>query len=133
MIDAEAPPHPGEILREDILPRIGLGVAEFARHLDVPVAVVDDILAERRAVSLDLAMRLGAALGQGARYWLGLQAMFDIWQAEQPALKPVRVTPVNWTKMTAAVGGRKAARAAASTLGATAARSGRGVSHSATR
>jgi len=98
MIDAEPPPHPGEILREDILPRTGLASKDLARHLDLPTMVVDELLSEKRAVSLDLAMRLGAALGHGARYWLGLQAMFDIWHAEQPAPVPVRVTPVRWSK-----------------------------------
>lgn len=98
LLEAEAPPHPGEILREDILPRTGLAVPELARHLDVAPQVVDELLREQRPVSLDLALRLGTALGQGARYWLGLQALFDIWQAEQPALRPVRVTPVRFEK-----------------------------------
>lgn len=98
MLDAEAPPHPGEILREDILPRTGLAAPDLARHLDVAPAVVDELLREQRAVTLDLALRLGTALGQGARYWLGLQAMFDIWAAEQPALKPARVTPVRFDR-----------------------------------
>ena len=98
MLDAEAPPHPGEILREDILPRTGLAAPDLARHLDVAPTVVDELLDEKRAVTLDLALRLGAALGQGARYWLGLPAMFDIWAAEQPALKPVRVAPVQFDR-----------------------------------
>lgn len=97
MLDAEAPPHPGEILREDILPRTGLAATDLAAHLDVAPVVIEELLGEKRAVSLDLALRLGAALGQGARYWLGVQAMFDIWQAEQPALVPVRVKPVKFS------------------------------------
>jgi addiction module HigA family antidote len=98
LIHSEAPPHPGEILREDILPKTGLGTAELAQHLDVPPAVVDELVREQRPVSLDLALRLGAALGQGARYWLGLQALHDIWQAEQPQAQPARVKPVRWGK-----------------------------------
>ena len=111
MLDTEAPPHPGEILREDILPRTGLAASDLAAHLDVAPNVVEELLGEKRAVSLDLAMRLGAALGQGARYWLGVQAIFDIWQAEQPALVPVRVRPVQFTTRPrgAVSGGRRAA------------------------
>lgn len=97
--DDEAPPHPGEILREDILPRTGLAADELARHLDVAPGVVDDLLKEARPVGLDLALRLGAALGQGARYWLGLQALHDIWQAEQPGLRPARVKPVEFLRL----------------------------------
>jgi addiction module HigA family antidote len=104
LTDSEAPPHPGEILREHILPRTGLAAADLARHLDVAPSVVAELLDEKRSVSVDLALRLGTALGQGARYWLGLQALFDIWQADQPALRPARVTPVRFEKLNRRVG-----------------------------
>ncbi len=106
--DDEAPPHPGEILREDLLPRTGLTSEELARHLDVTPGVVDDLLREERAVGLDLALRLGTALGQGARYWLGVQALYDIWQAEQPALRPARVKPVAFERRRMAMDARRA-------------------------
>jgi addiction module HigA family antidote len=86
------PPHPGEILREDILPRIGLTLGELAGHLGVSAALLADFLAERASVTADLAMRLGAALGHGARYWLGLQMQHDLWIAatsEGPRVKRV--------------------------------------------
>lgn len=113
MIDADPPPHPGEILREDILPRTGLTAKDLARHLDVPAAAIDELLSEKRAVTLDLAVRLGTALGQGARYWLGLQAMYDIWHAEQPAPAPARVTPVRWSKSTESVRASRSVQTAA--------------------
>lgn len=91
-----APPHPGEILREDILPHVAMSRAELARHLGVSARTLGDVLAEKRAVSLDLAVRLGAALGQGARYWLGLQTQHDIWQASHLDTAPVR--PIVWGK-----------------------------------
>lgn len=90
-----APLHPGEILREDLLPRLGLGRAALARHLGVPLRTLADVLAERRPVTLDLAMRLGAALGSGARYWLGLQMQHDLWRAEQGAA--VKIKPLGWS------------------------------------
>ncbi len=89
-----APPHPGEILREDILPHVPMSRAELARHLGISARTLGDVLAEKRAVTLDLAVRLGAALGQGARYWLGLQTQHDIWQASQLEAAPVR--PIPW-------------------------------------
>jgi addiction module HigA family antidote len=77
------PPHPGEVLREQILPRLGIGRAELARGLDIRAARLADLLTERRPVSLDMARRLGKAFGNGARYWLALQMQHDVWKAEQ--------------------------------------------------
>ena len=90
------PPHPGEILREDILPLLALSRRELARHLSISPRVLSEVLSERRAVTLDLAMRLGAALGQGARYWLGLQAQHDVWRASLAEAAPVQ--PIAWGK-----------------------------------
>jgi addiction module HigA family antidote len=90
------PPHPGEILREDILPLLRLNRSEFARHLGVSARVLSELLSERRSVTLDLAQRLGAALGQGARYWLGLQMQHDVWQVIQNECAMVK--PLDWGK-----------------------------------
>lgn len=90
------PPHPGEILREDILPHIELSRRELARRLGLSARMLADILNERRAVTLDIARRLGAALGQGARYWLSLQVQYDLWRAAEPA--PIAVEPIRWSK-----------------------------------
>jgi addiction module HigA family antidote len=68
--------------------------AELAAHIDLPRAVLDDLLAERTRMTPDLAKRLGVALGQGAHYWLALQLQFDLWQAAQTDLDGVR--PVTW-------------------------------------
>jgi len=88
----QAPPHPGEILSEDVLPHTGLTAAELASHLGVTPSLIADLIAERASVTADLALRLGKALGQGARYWLGLQAQHDLWVAmtsEAPRVKAV--------------------------------------------
>lgn len=90
------PPHPGEILREDILPLLTLSRRELARHLAISPRVLSEVLAEKRAVTLDLALKLGAALGQGARYWLGLQAQHDVFLATQ--MQAVSVAPISWGK-----------------------------------
>jgi addiction module HigA family antidote len=90
------PPHPGEILREDILPLLSLTRRQFARHLGVSVRVLSELLSERRSVTLDIAQRLGVALGQGARYWLGLQMQHDVWLTTQA--QTIAVTPLSWGK-----------------------------------
>lgn len=96
-IDPEAhPPHPGEILREDILPHIALPRSELARRLGLSTRTLADIVNERRAVTVDIARRLGVALGQGARYWLSLQVQYDLWRAADPV--PVPVEPIAWGK-----------------------------------
>jgi addiction module HigA family antidote len=84
------PPHPGEILREDILPLLALSRRELARHLSISPRVLSEVLSERRAVTLDL------AIGQGARYWLGLQAQHDVWRASLAEAAPVQ--PIAWGK-----------------------------------
>ncbi len=94
------PPHPGEVLREDILPHVGLPNGEFARRLGISGHALAELLAERRSITLDLARRLGDALGQGARYWLSLQMQHDLWLAAVPA--PATVKPIIWGKAHAA-------------------------------
>jgi antitoxin HigA-1 len=87
------PPHPGAILREQILPRLGLDRTEFARRLDVRPARLADLISERRPISLDMARRLGKAFGNGARYWLALQMQYDVWTAEQGG-EPLDIAPI---------------------------------------
>ena len=77
------PTHPGEILREDSLPAMGLSVAAFARALGVSRQTVHGILAERSAVSPEMAVRLGAFFGNGPQLWIDLQPRRDLWLAER--------------------------------------------------
>lgn len=74
-----APLHPGEILREDILPHYNVTADELARHIGVPARTLDTVLNETAPITETLAKRLGASLGQGARYWLALQLQYDLW------------------------------------------------------
>lgn len=88
------PPHPGETLREDVLPEIGLTVTDLARRLGIARETLSRILHGRAPISADLAVRLErAGLGK-ARMWMGVQADYDLWQAEhraQPAIEPIPV------------------------------------------
>lgn len=73
------PTHPGEILREDVLPGTGLSQGEFARLLGVSRRTVNEILQEKRPVTVDTAHRLARALNTSPDVWLGLQQDVDLW------------------------------------------------------
>ncbi|HEX9670223.1 MAG TPA: HigA family addiction module antitoxin [Thermoanaerobaculia bacterium] len=87
------PAHPGEILREDVLPALGLSVAEAARQLRVSRQMLHSILAGRSAVSPEMAVRLGRFCGNGAGFWLRLQSAHDLWHAERKLRAEVRKIP----------------------------------------
>ena len=73
------PTHPGEILREDVLPALALTQREFAERLGVSRLTVSEILHEKRGVTADMAIRLGRLLGNGPEIWLRMQQGVDIW------------------------------------------------------
>jgi len=77
------PTHPGELLREDVLPATGLAKAEIARLLGISRQQLYDILDEKRPISPTVAVKLGKLFGNGAGIWVRMQAAYDIWQAEQ--------------------------------------------------
>jgi addiction module HigA family antidote len=77
------PTHPGEVLREDVLPASGLSKAEVARRLKISRQTPYDILAEEQLVSPAVAIRLGALFGGGGRSWVRMQAEYDLWHAER--------------------------------------------------
>jgi antitoxin HigA-1 len=87
-----APPHPGEILRDDIMSALDLSRAALAKRLGVTPRRLANLLSERTPITVDLAIRLGTVLGHGARYWLGLQLQYDLWLAGQPCT--LRVKPL---------------------------------------
>ncbi|MCC6474551.1 MAG: HigA family addiction module antidote protein [Burkholderiales bacterium] len=83
MSKTRCPTHPGAILREDTLPALGLSVAAFARALGVSRQMLHGILAERASVTPEMALRLGAFLGNGPQLWIDLQVRHALWQAER--------------------------------------------------
>lgn len=95
------PPHPGEDLREDVLPALGMSRAAFARRLGISRATLYKILNEAQPITLDIALRLGKALDGSARLWLARQAAHDIWLAER-SNKVTGVKPIKWKKSMAA-------------------------------
>lgn len=79
---ARRPTHPGEILREDVLPELGITQGELAKKLNVSRRTVSEIVHERRPITPDMAIRLGRFCGNGAQIWLKIQTTFDLWELE---------------------------------------------------
>jgi addiction module HigA family antidote len=77
------PVHPGEILKEDILPSVGLSVMAAAKALGVSRQMLHDILAERRPLSAIMCLRVSRLLGGSPEVWMRLQAAYDLKMAEQ--------------------------------------------------
>ncbi len=77
------PTHPGELLRDEILPAIGMGKSAVAEALGISRQHLYDILSEKKPVSPETAARLGKAFGDGAGVWLRMQAAYDAWHAER--------------------------------------------------
>lgn len=78
-----APTHPGALLREVVLPELGITQGEFAERLGVSRRTVSEILHERRPVTPDMAIRLGRLMGNGAGLWLRMQQAVDVWTLEK--------------------------------------------------
>ena len=72
------PMHPGELLREDIIPALGLPLVEIARLLGVSRQALHAILSERAAVSPLMALKLGKLCGNGPDLWINLQVRHDL-------------------------------------------------------
>ena len=77
------PTHPGEMLREDFLPDYGLTASGLASAIGVSRQSVNELLRGRRAVSPEMALRLGKVFGNSAAFWLNAQRAVDLWDAAQ--------------------------------------------------
>jgi len=77
------PTHPGAILREDVLPALGITQGKLSELLGVSQLTVSQLLHEHRALSPDMAMRLERLLGTSAGSWLRMQEAVDLWEARQ--------------------------------------------------
>jgi addiction module HigA family antidote len=74
--------HPGELLREDVLPALGRPKTEIAHLLGISRQQLYDILEERKPVSVETALRLGKLCGNGPLLWINLQQAWDLERAE---------------------------------------------------
>lgn len=92
---ARSPIHPGKHLAE-ALEETGLSAAEFARQIAVPTNRITSILNGQRAISADTALRLGHWFGMSAEFWLNLQKLYELRQAEQEKGEEIRKLPKRW-------------------------------------
>ena len=77
------PMHPGELLREEILPALERPKTEIAKLLGVSRQALYDVLTEKQPVTPVMALRLGKLCGNGPDLWLNLQKRYDLYQAQQ--------------------------------------------------
>lgn len=88
------PPHPGETLREDVLPALNLNVTQAAEQLGVTRAALSRVLNGRAAISPEMALRLegwlGVENGGRADLWIAEQAAYDLWKARKAGAPKVR-------------------------------------------
>lgn len=81
IIVSREPIHPGEFLREDYMPELGLSVAELAKRLGVTRQTINEIVREKRSLSPDMCLRLGRLFGTTPQFWMNMQNKVDIWNA----------------------------------------------------
>ena len=91
------PVHPGEHLREDFLKPYGLSMNRLAMELRVPVTRIADILAERRGITSDTALRLGRYFKTSPEFWMNMQMKFELDMAENDLLEEIErdVRPIS--------------------------------------
>ncbi len=96
-----APVHPGEILQEDFLAPLGISMNKLSLDLHVPVTRIAEIVHGRRSITSDTALRLARYFNTSARFWLNLQAAYDLDVAEdnlqdeiQRDIRPLELTKV---------------------------------------
>ena len=78
-----SPIHPGEILREDVLPSLGLSISDAARRLNISRQQLHRVLACTHPITIEMALRIGKFAGNGPGIWLRMQQAYDLWHAEQ--------------------------------------------------
>ena len=81
--------HPGEVLLQEFLLPLGVSQNALARAAAVPPRRINEIVLGKRGITADTAVRLAVALGTSERFWLGLQADFDLEQAHRALGKTI--------------------------------------------
>jgi addiction module HigA family antidote len=77
------PTHPGVLLKEDVLPALGISVSEAAERLGVSRQFLHRILAGQASITAAMALRIGKFCGNGPELWLNMQQTYDLWEARQ--------------------------------------------------
>jgi antitoxin HigA-1 len=87
------PMHPGELLREEILPALARSKTEIAKLLGVSRQTLYDLIEEKQPVTPAMALRLGKLCGNGPNLWLNLQKRYDLHRAEQELGAKIKAIP----------------------------------------
>ncbi|HEY4114850.1 MAG TPA: HigA family addiction module antitoxin [Rhizomicrobium sp.] len=87
------PMHPGEMLREDVLPSLGKSKSEIASLLGVSRPTLYDVLNEERPVTPNLALRLARLVGGSPETWLRLQDAYDLVQMQEAISRELATIP----------------------------------------
>ncbi len=85
--------HPGELLREDVMPALGRTRAEIARLLGVSRQTLHAILTGRAPVTPEMALRLGKLCGNGPDIWLALQSRYDLERLREAKRSEIDAIP----------------------------------------
>lgn len=93
------PTHPGAVLREDVLPALGITQGRMAELLGVSRVTLAQLLHEHRALSGDMALRLEKLLGTSAESWLNMQQAVELWTARQDRQRFAQVRRLNNTQV----------------------------------
>ena len=90
------PVHPGEILAEDFLKPMGVSQYRLAKAMKVPPRRINEIVQGKRGITADTALRLARAFKMEARFWMHLQARYDMDVVEDAAAARIaaEVTPI---------------------------------------
>jgi len=81
------PSHPGELL-PDIIKEMGFSVTSFAKALQISRGMLNKIISTEKPIRTEIALKLGALVGNGPNLWLNMQKNYDLWKTEKE-LKPV--------------------------------------------
>lgn len=88
------PTHPGELLRLDVLPALEMTQTELARRLGVSRLSVSELLLGKRALSADMAIRIGRLTNTTPESWLRMQQALDLWELERDPKRYRHIEPV---------------------------------------
>lgn len=87
------PMHPGELLREDVLPSLGKSKTEIAGLLGISRQTLFDILGEKQPVTPSMALRFGKLFGNGPDIWIDLQRVYDLHAAQKKLARVLAKIP----------------------------------------
>lgn len=96
IINGMRPVHPGEVLREEFLAPLEMSANALTIHLRVPAPRINDLVREKRGVSVDTALRLARFFNNTPEFWLNLQTAYDLKIAKADKAKEIEqgITPL---------------------------------------